>query len=141
MRRAAIEDVHRPPRTSIPTSDSLICPYLLRGLRIDLANRVWAGNLTYLPMAQGFLYLMEILDVASRNVLPFIVPNTVSVDALQKVITGYAAPKIMNTDQGSQYSSAAWTDVIKTEDTSISMDGSGRGIDKVFIDRLWHSVK
>jgi putative transposase len=145
MRRMGIEAIYRRPRTSIPARDSLIYPYLLGGLRIDRANQVWASDLTYLPMAHGFLYLVAILDVASRKVLSFRVSNTMTpdfcVEALQEAIARFGAPEIMNTDQGSQFTSAAWTDVLKAEDTSISMDGKGRWIDNVFIERLWRSVK
>jgi len=145
MRRMGIEAIYRRPRTSIPARDSLIYPYLLGGLRIDRANQVWASDLTYLPMAHGFLYLVAILDVASRKVLSFRVSNTMTpdfcVEALEEAIARFGAPEIMNTDQGSQFTSAAWTDVLKAEDTSISMDGKGRWIDSVFIERLWRSVK
>jgi putative transposase len=96
-------------------------------------------------MAYGFLYLVVILDVASRKVLSFRVANTMTpdfcVEALEEAIARFGAPEIMNTDQGSQFTSAAWTDVLKAEDTSISMDGKGRWIDNVFIERLWRSVK
>ena len=145
MRRMGIETIYRRPRTSIPARDSLIYPYLLGGLRIDRANQVWASDLTYLPMAHGFLYLVAILDVASRKVLSFRVSNTMTpdfcVEALEEAIARFGAPEIMNTDQGSQFTSARWTDVLKAEDTSISMDGKGRWIDNVFIERLWRSVK
>jgi putative transposase len=145
MRRMCIEAIYRRPRTSIPARDSLIYPYFLRGLRIDRANQVWASDLTYLPMAHGFLYLVAILDVGSRKVLSFRVSNTMTpdfcVEALKEAIARFGAPEIMNTDQGSQFTSAAWTDVLKAEDISISMDGKGRWIDNVFIERLWGSVK
>jgi len=145
MRRMGIEALYRRPRTSIPDRESLIYPYLLGGLTIDRANQVWASDLTYLPMAHGFLYLVAILDVASRKVLSFRVSNTMTpdfcVEALEEAIARFGAPEIMNTDQGSQFTSAAWTDVLKAEDTCISMDGKGRWIDNVFIERLWRSVK
>ena len=145
MRRMGIEAIYRRPRTSIPARGSLIYPYLLGGLKIDRANQVWAADLTYLPMAHGFLYLVAILDVASRKVLSFRVSNTMTpdfcVEALQEAIQRFGAPEIMNTDQGSQFTCPAWTDVLKAEDTCISMDGKGRWIDNVFIERLWRSVK
>ncbi len=145
MRRMGIEAIYRRPRTSIPARDSLIYPYLLGGLKIDRADQVWASDLTYLPMAHGFLYLVAILDVASRKVLSFRVSNTMTpdfcVEALEEAIARFGAPEIMNTDQGSQFTSAAWTDVLKAADTCISMDGKGRWIDNVFIERLWRSVK
>jgi putative transposase len=145
MRRMGIETIYRRPRTSIPARGSLIYPYLLGDLRIDRANQVWASDLTYLPMEHGFLYLVAILDVASRKVLSFRVSNTMTpefcVAALQEAIARFGAPEIMNTDQGSQFTSEAWIDVLKAEDTCISMDGKGRWIDNVFIERLWRSVK
>ena len=145
MRRMGIEALYRRPRTSIRARDSLIYPYLLGGLTIDRANQVWASDLTYLPMAHGFLFLVALLDVASRKVLSFRVSNTMTpdfcVEALEEAIARFGAPEIMNTDQGSQFTSAAWTDVLKSEDTCISMDGKGRWIDNVFIERLWRSVK
>jgi len=145
MRRMGIETLYRRPRTSIPARDSLIYPYLLGGVKIDRANQVWASDLTYLPMAHGFLFLVAILDVASRKVLSFRVANTMTpdfcVEALEEAIARFGAPEIMNTDQGSQFTSAAWTEVLKAEDTCISMDGKGRWIDNVFIERLWRSVK
>ena len=145
MRRMGIEAIYRRPRTSIPARGSLIYPYLLGGLKIDRANQVWASDLTYLPMQHGFLYLVAILDVASRKVLSFRVSNTMTpdfcVEALQEAIERFGAPEIMNTDQGSQFTSEAWINVLKAEDTCISMDGKGRWIDNVFIERLWRSVK
>src|SRR6202161_2316797 len=145
MRRMGIEALYRRPRTSIPARDAKIYPYLLDGLTIDRPNLVWSSDLTYLPMAHGFLYLVAILDVGSRKVLSFRVSNTMTpdfcVEALKEAIARFGAPEIMNTDQGSQFSSAAWTDVLKAEDISISMDGKGRWIDNVFIERLWRSVK
>src|SRR5277367_5051105 len=145
MRRMGIEALYRRPRTSIPARDAKIYPYLLDGLAIERPNQVWSSDLTYLPMAHGFLYLVAILDVASRKVLSFRVSNTMTpdfcVEALEEAIARFGAPEIMNTDQGSQFTSAAFTDVLKAEDTSISMDGKGRWIDNVFIERLWRSVK
>src|SRR5271157_2805267 len=145
MRRMGIETLYRRPRTSIPARDSLIYPYLLGGVKIDRANQVWASDLTYLPMAHGFLFLVAILDVASRKVLSFRVSNTMTpdfcVEALSEAIAWYGAPEIVNTDQGSQFTSAAWTDVVDAAGARISMDGKGRWIDNVFIERLWRSVK
>jgi putative transposase len=135
MRRMGIEALYRRPRTSIPARDSLIYPYLLGGLKIDRANQAWASDLTYLPMAHGFLFLVAILDVASRKVLSFRVSNTMTpdfcVEALEEAIARFGAPEIMNTDQGSQFTSAAWIDVLKADDTCISMDGKGRWIGRV----------
>ena len=145
MRRMGIEALYRRPRTSIPARDAKIYPYLLEGLAIERPNQVWSSDLTYLPMAHGFLHLVAILDVASRKVLSFRVSNTMTpdfcVDALSEAIARYGAPEIVNTDQGSQFTCKAWTDVVDAAGARISMDGKGRWIDNVFIERLWRSVK
>jgi putative transposase len=145
MRRMGIEALYRRPRTSIPARDAFIYPYLLGGLAIERANQVWSSDITYLPMAHGFLYLVAILDVASRKVLSFRISNTMTADfcveALQEAIARFGAPEILNTDQGAQFTSEAWTDVAKAANIRISMDGKGRWIDNVFIERLWRSVK
>lgn len=145
MRRMGIEALYRKPRTSIPACGASIYPYLLGDLIIDRPNQVWASDLTYLPMAHGFLYLVAILDVASRKVLAFRVSNTLTPDfcvaALKEALACFGTPEIVNTDQGSQFTSADWTDVLKSHDIRISMDGKGRWIDNVFIERLWRSVK
>jgi putative transposase len=145
MRRMGIEALYRRPRTSIPARDAKIYPYLLDGLAIERPNQVWSSDLTYLPMEHGFLYLVAILDVASRKVLSFRVSNTMTpdfcVDALSDAIARYGAPEIVNTDQGSQFTSKAWTDVLDAAGVRITMDGKGRWIDNVFIERLWRSVK
>lgn len=145
MRRMGIEAVYRRPRSSIPAREAKIYPYLLSGLAIERPNQVWCADLTYLPMAQGFLYLVAILDVASRKVLSFRVSNTMRpdfcVEALTAAIAQFGAPEIFNTDQGSQFTSEAWIEVLKAAGIRISMDGKGRWIDNVFIERLWRSVK
>jgi putative transposase len=145
MRRMGIEALYRRPRTSIAAREAKIYPYLLEGLAIERPNQVWSSDLTYLPMAHGFLYLVAILDVASRKVLSFRLSNTMTpdfcVDALSEAIARFGAPEILNTDQGSQFTSTAWTDVLKDAGVRISMDGKGRWIDNVFIERLWRSVK
>jgi putative transposase len=145
MRRMGIEALYRRPRTSIPARDAFIYPYLLGGLAIERANQVWSSDITYLPMAHGFLYLVAILDVASRKVLSFRISNTMTADfcveALQEAIARFGPPEILNTDQGAQFTSEAWTDVAKAANIRISMDGKGRWIDNVFIERLWRSVK
>jgi len=145
MRRMGIEALYRRPRTSIPARDAKIYPYLLEGLAIERPNQVWTSDLTYLPMAHGFLYLVAILDVVSRKVLSFRVSNTMTpdfcVEALSEAIARYGAPEIVNTDQGSQFTSKAWTEVLDAAGVRISMDGKGRWIDNVFIERLWRSVK
>ena len=145
MRRMGIEALYRKPRTSIPARGASIYPYLLDHLVIERPKQVWATDLTYLPMAHGFMYLVAILDVASRKVLAFRTSNTLTTDfcieALEEALARYGTPEISNTDQGSQFTSADWTDVLKAHDIRISMDGKGRWIDNVFIERLWRSVK
>ena len=145
MRRMGIEALYRKPRTSSPARGASIYPYLLDHLLIDRPNQVWATDLTYLPMAHGFMYLVAILDVASRKVLAFRTSNTLTTDfcveALEEALARFGSPEIFNTDQGSQFTSADWTDALKSRDIRISMDGKGRWIDTVFIERLWRSVK
>jgi putative transposase len=145
MRRMGIEAVYRKPRTSIPARGAQIYPYLLANVAIERPNQVWATDLTYLPMAHGFMYLMAILDVASRKVLAWRLSNTMSTDfcleALQEALRRYGTPEIFNTDQGSQFTSEDWTAPLLAAGVAISMDGKGRWIDNVFIERLWRSVK
>ena len=145
MQRMGIEALYRKPRTSIPARGAQIYPYLLNGLTIDRPNQVWSTDLTYLPMAHGFLYLMAILDVASRKVLAWRLSNTMTTDfcveALEEAMSKYGRPEIFNTDQGSQFTSEDWTAPLKAAGVAISMDGKGRWIDNVFIERLWRSVK
>jgi putative transposase len=145
MRRMGIQALYRRPRTSIPARGATIYPYLLENLLIERPNQVWAADLTYLPMAHGFLYLMAILDIASRKVLAWRVSNTMSADfcveALEEALSKFGPPEIFNTDQGSQFTSEEWITPLKTAGVAISMDGKGRWIDNVFIERLWRSVK
>jgi len=145
MRRMGIEAIYRRPRTSIPARGATIHPYLLSGVAIERPNQVWASDLTYLPMAHGFLYLMAILDVASRKVLAFRLSNTMTVDfcveALEEALAKFGRPETFNTDQGSQFTSEEWIQRLKDAGVAISMDGKGRWIDNVFIERLWRSVK
>ena len=145
MRRMGIEALYRRPRTSMPARDSLIYPYLLQGLAIERPNQVWASDISYVPMAHGFMYLVAILDLVSRKVLSFRLSNTLTpdfcVEALKEAIARYGAPEIFNTDQGAQFTCAAWIDVLNASNVRISMDGKGRWIDNVFIERVWRSVK
>jgi putative transposase len=145
MRRMGIEAIYRKPRTSIPARGSMIHPYLLSGLVIERPNQVWASDITYLPMAHGFMYLVAILDVASRKVLAFRLSNTLTADfcveALEEALAKFGRPEIFNTDQGSQFTGDDWTQALKDAGVAISMDGKGRWIDNVFIERLWRSVK
>jgi putative transposase len=145
MRRMGIEALYRRPRTSIPARLSSIYPYLLGGLAIERPNQVWSSDITYIPMAHGFLYLVAILDVASRKVLSFRLSNTLTTDfcvaALQEALRKFGTPEIFNTDQGAQFTSEDWITVLKDAKVKISMDGKGRWIDNVFIERLWRTVK
>jgi putative transposase len=145
MRRMGIEALYRKPRTSIPARTASIYPYLLTGLRIERPNQVWSTDITYIPMKKGFLYLCAILDVASRKTLAWRVSNTLTTDfclaALEEALTRYGAPEIFNTDQGAQFTSEEWLERLKAAGVRISMDGKGRWVDNVFIERLWRSVK
>ena len=145
MLRMGIEAIYRKPRTSIPARLSSIYPYLLGGLSIDRPNQVWSSDITYIPMAHGFLYLVAILDVASRKVLSFRLSNTLTADfcvaALEEALHRFGKPEIFNTDQGAQFTSEGWIDTLKNAGVKISMDGKGRWIDNVFIERLWRTVK
>jgi len=145
MKRMGIEALYRKPRLSRPHPEHKIYPYLLRGLEIISANHVWAADITYLPMAKGFCYLVAIMDWASRRVLAWRLSNTLDVsfctEALEEAIRKHGVPDIFNSDQGSQFTSEAFTDILKSHDIKISMDGRGRWMDNVFIERLWKSVK
>jgi putative transposase len=145
MKRMCIEALYRKPRTTRKHPQHLVYPYLLRGLTIDRPNQVWAMDITYIPMARGFVYLVAVLDWYSRKVLSWRVSITMDVhfcvEALEEAIAIYGAPDIMNTDQGSQFTSQAFTDMLKDHSIRISMDGKGSWRDNVFIERLWRSVK
>ena len=122
-----------------------VYPYLLRGLVIDRPNQAWAADVTYIPMAKGFLYLVAIIDWYSRKVLAWELSNSMDVrfcvEALETALGKYGKPEIFNTDQGSQFTSEAFTSVLKENDIRISMDGKGRWVDNVFVERLWRSLK
>jgi len=145
MRRMGIEALYIKPRLSIKHPQHPISPYLLRGLDITRPNHVWSADITYIPMERGFCYLVAVMDWASRMVLSWRVSNTLDsafcVDALEEALSTYGCPDIFNTDQGSQFTSEAFTDVLRSHDISISMDSKGRWMDNVFIERLWKSVK
>lgn len=145
MRCMGIEALYRKPRTSIPARGAQTYPYLLENVVIERPNQVWASDVTYLPMAHGFLYLMAILDIASRKVLAWRLSNTLTADfcieALEEALAKFGRPEIFNTDQGSQFTSEEWLAPLKAAGVAISMDGKGRWIDDVFIERLWRSVK
>jgi putative transposase len=145
MRRMGIEALYRKPRTSIPAREAAVYPYLLENRVIERSNEAWASDITYLPMARGFLYLMAIIDIASRKVLSFRLSNTLTADfcveALEEALKKFGPPEIFNTDQGSQFTSEEWLTPLKAAGVAISMDGKGRWIDNIFIERLWRSVK
>jgi len=130
MRLMGIEVIYRKPRTSIPAREAAIRPYLLANLSIERPNQVWTSDITYLPMAHGFLYLVAILDVFSRKVLAFRLSNTMTADfcveALQEAMGKFGTPEIFNTDQGSQFTSEEWIGVLDNAKVAVSMDGKGR---------------
>jgi putative transposase len=145
MKRMGIEAIYRKPNTSKPAPGHKIYPYLLRGMRIERPNQVWAMDITYVPMARGFVYLVAVLDWFSRRVLSWRVSISMEaafcVEALEEAIVRHGRPEICNTDQGSQFTSQAFTEVLLKADIAISMDGRGAWRDNVFVERLWRSVK
>jgi putative transposase len=145
MRLMSIEAIYRKKRTSIPEKGQKIYPYLLSSLAIERPNQVWAADISYLPMARGFAYLVAILDLSSRKVLAWRVSNTLATDfcleALQEALTRYGAPEIFNTDQGSQFTDQDFTAPLLTKGVRVSIDGKGRWIDNVFVERPWRGVK
>ncbi|MCZ7663983.1 MAG: IS3 family transposase [Thermoleophilia bacterium] len=145
MRKMGMEALYPKRRLSKPHPDHRVYPYLLRGLKVTRAGQVWTADITYLPMARGFCYLTAVMDWASRRVLSFRVSNTLDasfcVEALEEALERYGAPEIFNTDQGSQFTSEDFTGLLLSRGVRISMDGRGRWMDNVFIERLWRSVK
>lgn len=145
MRLMGLRALYPTRRTSHPGAGHKVYPYLLRGLRIDQPNQVWAADVCYLPMAKGFMYLVAIMDWHSRRVLSWRVSNTLDadfcVDALEEALARHGRPEIFNTDQGAQFTSEAFTSLLKRHEVAISMDGKGSWVDNVFVERLWRSVK
>ena len=145
MRRMGIEALYRKPNTSRRRRGDEIYPYLLRDLKIDRANQVWAADITYIPMRKGFVYLFAVMDWHSRRVLAWRLSNTLStdfcLDAVREALHRYGRPEIFNTDQGCQFTSSDFTDLLKDNGIQISMDGKGCWRDNVFVERLWKSVK
>jgi len=145
MRLMGIEALYRKPNTSKRHPSHPVYPYLLRGMVIDRPNQVWATDITYIPMARGFIYLCAVIDWATRRVMAWRLSNTLTADfcveAMQEAITLYGKPEICNTDQGSQFTSLEFTDLLREHDIQISMDGKGCWRDNVMIERLWRSVK
>jgi putative transposase len=145
MQRMGIEAVYRRPRTSAPARGHTIFPYLLRGLTIDRANQVWASDITYIPMARGFLYLAAVMDWFARRILAWRLSITLGVDfcidALEEALLLHGTPEIFNSDQGSQFTSNTLTDILITHGIAVSMDGKGSWRDNVFVERFWRTLK
>ena len=145
MKRMGVEALYRKPNTSKPAPGHQIYPYLLRGMTIDRPNQVWAMDITYIPMARGFVYLAAVVDWFSRRVLAWRLSITMEaafcVEALEEALAGYGRPEIFNTDQGAQFTSLAFTEVLTKAGIAISMDGRGSWRDNVFVERLWRTVK
>jgi putative transposase len=145
MRLMGLEALVPRPGTSKAAPENKIYPYLLRGVTITEPNHVWASDITYIPMAHGFLYLVAVIDWASRAVLAWRLSNTMDsgfcVEALEEALKKHGKPKIFNTDQGAQFTSAAFTGKLQAAGVAISMDGRGRFLDNIFIERLWRSIK
>ena len=145
MRQMGLMPIYQKPNTSAPAKAHKVWPYLLRGRTIERAGEVWCADVTYVPMARGFLYLVAIMDWASRKVLAWRLSNTMEagpcVEALDEALTRYDPPSIMNSDQGSQFTSQAWTSRLQRAGVRISMDGKGRFLDNIFVERLWRSLK
>ena len=145
MRLMGLAAIYQAPRTSAPHPAHRVYPYLLGGLAIDRPDQVWCADITYIPVQRGFLYLVAIMDWATRHVLAWRLSNTLDagfcVEALAEALARYGKPKIFNTDQGSQFTSFDFTGLLKDAEISISMDGRGRCMDNIFIERLWRSLK
>jgi putative transposase len=145
MRLMGLMPIYQKPNTSKAAKGHKIYPSLLRGLRVERPNQVWCADITYLPMRRGFLYLVAIMDWHTRKVLAWRISNTMEadfcVDTLNEAIRKFGPPEIMNTDQGSQCTSFAWTDRLRRSAVRISMDGKGRFLDNIFVERLWRSIK
>jgi putative transposase len=145
MKRMGIEAIYRRPNTSKPAPGHKIYPYLLRGVRVERPNQVWAMDITYIPMARGFVYLAAVVDWFSRRVLSHRLSITMEADfcveALEEALAKHGRPEIFNTDQGSQFTSHDFTGVLIRDKIAISMDGKGAWRDNVFVERVWKSVK
>jgi putative transposase len=145
MKRMGMEALYRKPNTSKPAPGHKIYPYLLRGVTVDRPNQVWAMDITYVPMARGFVYLAAVVDWFSRRVLSWRVSIALEaafcIEALEEALAQHGRPEIFNTDQGSQFTSSGFTDVLVENGITISMDGKGSWRDNVFVERLWRSIK
>ena len=145
MAKMGLEPIYQRPRTTVLHPEHQIYPYLLREMVIERPNQVWCSDITYIPMQRGFLYLVAVMDWTTRKVLSWRVSNTMEADfcieALEEALERFGKPEIFNTDQGSQFTSPQFTGVLRAADVRISMDGRGRWMDNVFIERLWRSLK
>ena len=145
MRLMGLEAVYKRPKTSQPHPAHPVFPYLLKGMEITRPNQVWCSDITFIPVSRGHLYLVAIMDWATRKVLSWRVSNTMHadfcVDALKEAIEKYGPPEIMNTDQGSQFTGSEWITTLTGARVRVSMDGRGRYLDNIFIERLWRSLK
>lgn len=145
MRKMGLEPVYQRPNTSAPHPEHKIYPYLLKGLEINEPNKAWCADITYIPMRRGFLYLVAVVDWHSRKILSWRLSNSLDADfcvaALQEALARFPKPEIFNTDQGSQFTSIDFTDVLKKAAIQISMDGRGRWRDNIIVERLWRSLK
>jgi putative transposase len=145
MAKMGLAAVYQRPRTSVPHPEHRVWPYLLRNMVIDRPDQVWCADITYIPMRRGFLYLVAVMDWATRRVLAWRLSNTMDADfcieALEEALCRHGRPGIFNTDQGSQFTSPRFTEVLREAGIRISMDGRGRWMDNIFIERLWRSLK
>lgn len=144
MRLMGLVAVYPKPSSSEPSKDHKVYPYLLRGVKIQRVNQVWSTDLTYIPIRGGWMYLMAVMDWHSRYVIAWDISNSMETEFCCEVLKtslGYGLPKIFNSDQGSQFTAVKFTTILESEDIDISMDGRGRAIDNVFIERLWRSLK
>lgn len=145
MAKMGLAPIYQKPRTTIPHPEHRAYKYPLRGLVIDRPNQVWCADITYIPMRRGFLYLVAVMDWATRKVLAWRLSNSMDVEfclaALEEALARYGSPEIFNTDQGSQFTSPRFVDLLKDAGVRVSMDGRGRWMDNVFIERLWRSLK
>ena len=145
MAKMGLAPIYQRPRTTVPHPEHRVFPYLLRDLVVDRPNQAWCTDLTYIPMRRGFLYLVAVMDWATRKVLSWRVSNTMDVEfcieALEEALARFGKPEIFNSDQGSQFTSPRFTGVLQQAGVRISMDGRGRWMDNVFIERLWRSLK
>jgi putative transposase len=145
MRIMGLEAIYPKPKTSRPHREHKVYPYLLRNLSVERPNHVWTADITYIPMSRGFMYLVAVMDWHSRKVLSWRVSNSLDsnfcVEALTEALSRYEKPEIFNTDQGAQFTSQAFTGLLKQHNVAISMDGRGRVQDNIFIERLWWTLK